>query len=316
MVLDAAQVRAALPMRLAIDAMRQAFALLAQGRVDLPVRTQVSLPGGAGSFLVMPVRADTAYGLGAKLVTVLPGNSAAGRPVVQAVVVLLDQVTGELVALLEGTSLTAIRTGAASGLATDLLARKDARRLTIIGSGVQARTQLEGVCAVRDIERVTIWSRTREHARQFAADVRAVGVVPEVEVAGTVAAAVEDADVMCLATSALRPVLAAWDVPEGVHVNAIGSFRPDMQEFEPALLQRARVVVDQKEAALAEAGEVIEAVRGGLVNQADLLELGQVLAGQVTGRESAAQITVFKSVGLAVQDLAAAGQVARFQAPA
>lgn len=306
LVLSAADVRAALPMRKAIAAMREAFRQLAGGLVELPLRTAVPAPQEDGVLLVMPARCDLALGLGAKLVTVFPGNAKRGRPLVNAVVVLLDAATGELRALLEGTALTAIRTGAASGLATEVLARADARRVAVIGSGVQARSQLEAVCCVRAIEAVSVYSRSRANAERFAAEMAGVGAIPgRIAVAASAAEAASGADVVCTATSSPTPVLDAGDVRPGTHVNAVGSFTPEMQELAPALLGRARVVVDQREAALAEAGEVIATVRQGLLDAEGLVELGRVVVGQAVGREAEEQITVFKSVGLALQDLVA-----------
>lgn len=290
----------------AIEAMREAFVQLARGDVALPRRTSVSVPGEDAVLLVMPARCALPLGLGSKLVSVFPRNPARGRGLIHAAVVLFDAKTGELRALVEGTSLTAIRTGAASGLATDLLARRDAARVAVIGAGVQARTQLEAVCCVRKVEVVRVYSRTRAGAERFAGELAGVGGVPEaVAVADSAAAAVSGADVVCAATSSPTPVVSAGDVPPGTHVNAVGSFMPAMRELDPALLGRARVVVDQREAALAEAGEVIAAVRAGLLQEADLVELGSVVTRAVPGRTAGDQVTVFKSVGLAVQDVVA-----------
>lgn len=297
-------IRAALSMPAAIAAMRDAFAALASGHVDMPVRTAVPADGGA-TLLVMPARVAQPAAFGAKLVTVFPQNAPAGRPVVQAVVVLIEPNTGAPLATLEGTSLTAIRTGAASGLATDLLALRDVTHVAILGAGVQARTQLEAVRCVRPISSVAIWSRTRAHADRFASELRDV----DVRVARSAADAAHGAGIICCATSASTPMLASADVAAGTHVNAVGSFTPDMIEIDPTLVGRARVVVDQREAALAEAGEVIAAVRGGLLARDDLAELGAVVVGAVLGRRSATDITMFKSVGLAVQDLVAAARI-------
>jgi ornithine cyclodeaminase/alanine dehydrogenase-like protein (mu-crystallin family) len=266
----------------------------------------VKVPGQDAVAVVMPGRCEVPLGLGAKIVSVFPRNPAAGRPLIHAAVVLLDGETGEVAALLEGTELTAIRTGAASGLATDLLARRDARRVAIIGSGVQARTQLLAVCCVRKIEYASVYSRTPAHAARFADGMAGVEGVPErIKIEDSARDAALDADIICTATSAASPVLRADDVAPGTHINAIGSFTPEMRELDPALVARARVVVDQREAAMAEAGEVIAAVRGGLITEKDLIELGQIVNGAVAGRTNKEEITLFKSVGLAVQDLCA-----------
>lgn len=309
LVLSAAQVRVALPMPAAIAAMRVAFGQLARGEAELPLRTVVRVPGQDGVMLVMPARTELPLGLGGKLVSVFPRNPQRGTPLVHAAVVLLSAETGELRAVVEGTSLTAIRTGAASGLATDLLARPDASRVAVIGAGVQARTQLEAVCCVRRVEAVRVYSRTRGHAERLAREMAGVGRVPtRVVVAPSAAEAAAGADVVCTATSSSEPVLRADDVGPGTHVNAVGSFTPAMRELDAALLSQAQVVVDQREAALAEAGEVIGAVEAGALSREALVELGEVVVGRAAGRTAEAEITLFKSVGLAVQDLVAAGQ--------
>jgi alanine dehydrogenase len=300
--LSADDVRAALPMPRAIEAMREAFAALASGRAGLPVRTAVPLPGGA-TLLVMPAKTENPTAIGAKLVTVFPANATTSTPVVQAIVVLMDPATGTPWAVLDGTSLTAIRTGAASGLATELLARRDATSVAMLGAGVQARTQLEAVSCVRDVTTVAVWSRTPSHAESLARELKTAAF--DIHVADSAATAARDADIICCATSATEPVLRAGEVAPGTHVNAIGSFTPSMREVDPELLARSRVVVDQREAALEEAGELIEAVARRLLRPDSVTELGSIVTGAAPGRTADGQITVFKSVGLAVQDVVA-----------
>ena len=299
------EVRRALPMSTAIEAMREAFALLAAGQVEMPLRSAIPLDAPPGTLLVMSARAGRWYGT--KLVTVLRDPPARGLPRVHAVMVLFDPETAEPV-WFDAEALTAIRTGAVSGLATELLAREDATRVAIIGAGTQARTQLDAVCCVRKIEGASVWSRTSARAARFAAEMRGVEGVPnEITVAASVEAAVDGADIVCLATPATEPLLRARHVGPGMHVNAVGSFRADMCEFEPAILSGALVVVDQREAALAEAGEVMAAVRAGMVSADGLVELGDVVdAPPSLDRD---RVTVFKSVGLAVQDVVAAREV-------
>ncbi len=304
-ILTAANIRATLPMRDAITTMRTAFGALSSGTAILPLRTAVPGHEDGAVSLFMPGRlADDA--LGAKVVSVFPNNATRGLARVHATVLLLRPTTGEPAALLEGTSLTALRTGAASGLATDLLARADASTVAIVGSGVQARTQLEAVCCVRDITRAWVYSRTREHAERFAHECAAREGFPDtIQVVDSVEDAVTDADVVCTATSSATPVLAHNHIRPGTHVNAVGSFAPDMREIDPKLLGRATTVVDQREASLAEAGEVITAIEMGFVTVDALVELGDVLNGTAPGRPDDTAVTVFKSVGLAAQDLAA-----------
>lgn len=308
-ILTAQDVRTALPMRDAIDAMRKAFGLLAGGEVDMPQRTAIEISKHDAATLVMPAYVHVGNRLGAKLVSVFPNNRSLDLPTIHAVVILLNAATGQPAALLEGTALTAIRTGAASGLATDLLARRDASTLTILGSGAQARTQLEAVCCVRNIEHVFVYSRTRAHAEQFAADMAGRDGAPaSIEVSVSAQEACLAADVVCAATSSTTPILCAADVRPGTHINAIGSYTPAMREIDADLVRGSTVFVDQRQAALAEAGEVIDCVKDGSLTESDLTELGEVVNGARPGRMTMEQITLFKSVGLAVQDVAAAQQ--------
>lgn len=305
-ILPAAVVHDALRMPAAIDAMRDAFGQLSMGEATLPLRTTVSIPERNAVTLVMPARCRVPLGLGGKFVSVFPENTSRGLPLIHAAIILLSPETGEVRALVDGTVLTAIRTGAASGLATELLARPDATRLAVIGAGTQARTQLQAVCCVRTISHVTVYSRTQGRARRFATEMAGQGGIPTVEVVMSARAAVHEADVVCVATTSNTPVLQAEDIPAGCHVNAVGSYTPAMVELDPVLLGRSRVFVDQREAALAEAGELIVAVADGTIRQTDLLELGEVVRGAAAGRTARDQVTVFKSVGVATQDLCAA----------
>ncbi len=306
-ILTSEDVNRALPMAQAIEAMHTAFTSLAAGRVKMPLRTALKSWDEQSVSLFMPASVEEAGALGAKIVSVFPNNAQAGLPLLHGIVILLDSQTGEPAAILDGNSLTAIRTGAASGLATRELAREDAKCAAVIGAGVQARTQIEAVCLVRPIEVVRVHSRTRESAERFAAEMAGIRGVPRhIAVAESAAAAVKDAEVICVATTAHTPVLLESDVSEGAHINAVGSFTAEMIELDPELVAKCRVVVDQRQAALAEAGEVIAAIRNGLMSEAELTELGEVVSGEAPARREEREITLFKSVGLAVQDLCAA----------
>jgi ornithine cyclodeaminase len=248
---------------------------------------------------------------GAKLITVMPDNVRSGRPVIQGIIVLLDTTTGAVGGLVEGQTLTALRTGAVSGLATDLLAREDSKQLAMIGSGPQADTQVEAVCCVRPIDRVVVYSRTREHAEALGIRLRERARVKreiEIVVSDSVESAVKEADVICTATRATQPILLSDHVRAGTHVNAVGSYTLEMQELDVNLLGRARVVVDDREAAMSEAGELVLAVRAGAISLGQMASLGELVTGVSIGRTDHRQITVFKSVGLAVQDLCAAAR--------
>ncbi len=312
-ILDAETTRKALPMPALIAAMKRAFAALSAGDVVMPQRSHMRLPAAGGTLLSMPAWVRTPQGdaLAVKVVSVYPRNPQAGLPLIQAAVLALDAATGQPLALLEGNVLTARRTGAASGAATDLLARPDSRVAAILGAGVQARTQLEAVCAVRPIQRAWVYAPTRAHAQTFARQMSARLGIP-VQAAESPAQALEQADVVCAATTAREPVFSDADVRPGTHINGVGSYTPQMVELPPQTLGRAAVFVDSRAAALAEAGEIIQAIQRGLLSPTGMTELGLLVNGEAEGRTSPEQITVFKSVGVGVQD-ALAAQVALAQ---
>lgn len=312
-ILRADDVRAALAMPEAIACMREAFAQVASGDAVLPERVAVRVAEQDGTMLAMPGYLPRGDNLGLKVVGVFPRNAARQLPVVPAVVLLLDGATGLPLALLEATYLTALRTGAASGLAADLLARPDARVVTLFGAGGQAPFQLEAICRVRRIERAWLVNRTPEHAEQLRE--RVLGWPEwrpaEVRVAQTSAEirqAVAEADIILTATAATAPLFAGEWVRAGAHVSAIGAFTPAMREVDATLVQRAKMVVDQRAAALAEAGDLLRAMREGIFTPGAIYaELGEVVLGTKPGRVDANEITLFKSVGIAAQDLAVAG---------
>jgi ornithine cyclodeaminase len=306
---SADDVRRALPMAEAIAAVKAGYVQLSAGRAQVPLRAHLSV-GEDDSTLVMPFYAsDEGGALGLKVVSVFGRNPPRGLPLIHALVLVLDATTGAPLALIEGSSLTAIRTGAASGAATDALARPDARVVALFGSGAQARRQLEAVCTVRPIERVYLYSLGG--AEQFAAEMAGHGPIPtDIIIAASPRAALAEADIVCAATTARTPVFDGRDLRPGTHVNGIGSYTPQMQEIDAATVRRARVVVDSRAAALVEAGDLIIPLRAGEIDLDHIsTELGEVLAGQKPGRTSAEQITFFKSVGVAVQDAMAAGLV-------
>ncbi len=276
-------------MGLAIEGMEQAFRRLAKGEAVMPRRGRLDLPGSGGILFTMP--AYTGTSLAVKIVSVYSQNPARGLPLIHATVLALDPATGEALALLEGATLTAIRTGAASGAATDALANPDAAIVAILGSGRQARTQLEAVAAVRRIREARVYSPTREHREAFA---RQTGA----RAASSAEEAVSGADIICTATTSATPVFDGRRLKPGVHINAVGSFSPERQELDADTIARSLVVVDSRESAMAEAGLPPDRIHA---------ELGEILAGRKPGRSSPAQITCFKSCGLAVQDAAAAG---------
>jgi alanine dehydrogenase len=311
-ILSAIDVKQALPMAEAIAGVRKAFAQFSAGQADMPLRSQVKVADvsgkTAGTMLVMPAHLHRDQALAVKVVSVFPDNPTVALPLVHGVVLVLEAGTGQPLALLEGGAVTAIRTGAASGVATDLLARPDAAVATIIGSGAQARTQLEAVCSVRDIREVRVYSRTAAHAKKLAAEMAGSGPVPQqVIVTDEVKAAVTGADIICTATTSSDPVFSGSWLKPGAHINGIGSYTPTMQEVDSETILNSLVVVDSKTAALAEAGDLIIPLQQGLITEAHIYaELGEILLGTKNGRTSPDQITYFKSVGIAVQDVSAA----------
>lgn len=307
-LLSADDVRQALPMGEAIATMKSAFGQLSAGQADVPLRNRIALPKQEGVSLFMPAYLGQSDDLAIKIVSVYPHNLRQGLPMIHAAVLVLDAATGRPLALLEGGSLTAIRTGAGSGAATDLLARADASTVAILGSGVQARTQLEAVCTVRQIRAVRVYSPSQDHAAAFAAEMAGQGPVPvDVRAASNPAEAVYGADIICTATTSTTPVFPGADLQPGAHINAVGSFTPQMQEVDLETIQRSLVVVDSLESAMEEAGDLLVPLANGDIDKDHIYaELGQIINGQKPGRQSPEQITYFKSCGVAVQDAAAA----------
>jgi alanine dehydrogenase len=297
----------ALPMPDAIAAMKSAFAQLATGKANMPLRARTAI-GADQVSLAMPAYLNESQALAVKIVNVFPDNVQRNKPIIHAVVNAFDAETGELIGIMEGRVLTAIRTGAGAGAATDVLARRDARTVAIIGSGVQARTQLQAVCAVRAIEQVYVYSPTLSHAQAFAQEMAGQAAIPAaITVAESPQQAVATADIVCTATTASQPVFDGHDLKAGAHVNGVGSYTPTMQEIDEWTLQHALITVDSRESVLAEAGEIIIAMANGTITEDDIhAEIGAIIAGQRTGRTSDEQITYFKSCGVAVQDAAAA----------
>lgn len=303
-IVDADQVRGAAPMPELLDAVEAAYRDVSSGRDRSPVRSRIPMAGG--DLALMPGVRDGGAGASVKLVTIMPGNPARGLPTIHAVVALFDAVTGEPLALLDGATLTAMRTGAASGVGTRLLARPDARVLALFGVGVQARWQVRAVMAARQIAELRVYARTPAHREAFASAMRAELGGITVVAADSPEEALHGADVVCCATTSTEPIFEADRVDPGTHVNAVGSFRLDMIELPPALFARAALVaVDSREAALEEAGELVAAIREGLLAPNGFVEIGEVQRDWAATRDPSA-VTIFKSVGLAIQDLAAA----------
>ncbi len=295
----------------AIEAMREAFVQLSDRQVAMPTRMRLDVPEHHGLLLLMPCHAASTQRLSLKVVIQYSDNRALGLPLIQALVLVADAANGQPLAIMDGATITALRTGAASGLATDLLARPDADVAAVFGSGVQARTQLEAACAVRPIRQAWVYDQDPSSAEAFAADMSARLGLP-VARAETPAQALRDALVICTATTAHTPVFHDGDLRPGAHINGVGSWKPEVAEIPADTVRRARIVVDHRESAHEEAGDLLMPLAQGLIRPEQLqAELGDVLAGRVPGRQNAAEITLFKSVGVAVQDLFAAERALR-----
>ncbi|MBX0330219.1 ornithine cyclodeaminase [Oscillochloris sp. ZM17-4] len=306
-ILSADDVRRAVPMAAAIDAVEAAFVSLAAGDATVPLRTPIEIPEREAVSLFMPARiAGPAAALGMKVVNVFPQNARGlAQPTIYALVSLFDPETGRPLAVLDGTYLTSLRTGAASGVATRHMARADASCLAVFGAGAQALPQILAVCAVRPIRTVWIVNRSRDRAALMAARLRGEGYKGDVLIAPSVAQALAEADVICTATSSETPLFADSDLRPGTHINAVGAYKPTMAEVPAETVARARLIVDQRAAAWAEAGDLIQARAAGLIDEGHVVgEIGEVAGGALPGRTSDDQITMFKSVGNAVQDLA------------
>jgi alanine dehydrogenase len=309
-VLSAEDVRRALPMSRAIETMRSAFGQLSANEADMPLRTR--LQTDQGLLLFMPAFLRQSREIGFKMVSIWGDNPAQGLPAIVAIAMVVDANTGQPLALLNGETLTALRTGAGGGLAADLLARPDAGVVAVFGSGVQARAQLEAVCVVRQVKEVRIFGRTPSSVEKFAAEVAAWPNAPQVESSGSRREAIAGADIVITATTSDKPVFDGRDLSPGTHVTAVGSYAPHMQEVDEETIRRSKIVVDSLQACLAEAGDLIVALEKNVIGKLDIhAELGQIVNGERSARESREEITFFKSVGLAVQDAAAANAVLR-----
>jgi ornithine cyclodeaminase len=315
LVLNGERVAQLLPMPECIKVMRDALAALARGEALVPLRTVMRVPGVSGFLGLMPGYISPREGqegaLGLKAVSVFPGNASRGIDTHQGAVLLFEADTGRLSALLDGAAITAIRTAAVSGVATDVLARPDASELAILGAGVQARTHIEAIAAVRPLRRVRIWSRNPEHAAALASELRRRFGFP-IEAAPSAEAAVREADVVATVTASPEPILKREWLKEGVHINAVGSSIPTTREIDTATMVAARLFVDRRESALAEAGDLLIAMGEGAVKGDHVqAELGEVIIGKNPGRRSPGELTLFKSLGLAVEDVASAAYLVR-----
>ncbi|RUR05936.1 ornithine cyclodeaminase family protein [Legionella sp. km772] len=304
-VLTQKEIRACITMKQAILAMEEAFKDYYLGTAVLPLRTPIAVANENALTLTMPAYLGKQDALGLKVVSIFPNNSKQHKPSINGLILLLDEHSGEGKALMEASYLTAMRTGAVSGLATQYLAKGDASHVAILGSGVQAYTQLEAVLNVRSIKKISLWSRSLENAKKMANELDQKHY--EINCFSTVREALKDADIICAATGSTEPLIHLEDLKEGAHINAVGSHTPQMREINNQVLAHSLVVVDQIEAACAEAGEIVSALEEKSIQVSQLVELGALISGNKSHHNN--HYTVFKSVGLAIQDISIANTV-------
>jgi alanine dehydrogenase len=306
LVLNQSDIAQLLPMRDCIDVMADALSALARGDAILPLRQVLRLPDSKNAFAVMPAYLGAPKAVGAKVITVFPDNHGSAVDSHQGAVLLFEAEHGSLAAILDASSITAIRTAAVSGLVTRLLAREAASDIAILGTGVQARTHLEAMCAVRPVKRVRVWSRNADKVREFAErESRDHDLV--VEPARSAREAVQGAEIVCTVTASREPVLAGEWLADGAHVNAVGASLPFARELDTVAVARGRLYVDRRESAANEAGDFLIPKREGAITDDHIVgEIGELLLGRTTGRRTPDEVTIFKSLGLAVEDVAAA----------
>lgn len=306
-IIDGKTVRENLPMNLAIPAMKRAFRIISEGTATVPKRIHLDLLEAGGGTLTMPVYVPELRMIGTKIISIFPDNSLNNLPVVQAVMLILDAENGTPIAIMDGAELTAIRTGAASGIATEILALPEANCVAIFGAGIQGRAQLEAICTVRPITRVLIYDSNRNSALEFKHEMsKKLNINIELGHFDNL----REAQIVCTATSSKVPVFQHMHLAPGTHINAIGSYKPDVQEIPAETIQHSRIYVDKLSSVLEESGDLIIPITKDLFKPDDIIgEIGDLISGKLIGRENETEITLFKSVGNAVQDLVAAAVV-------
>lgn len=289
-----------------IDAVEEGFSEYKAGRGVVPVRMPVEIERKKGVFLFMPAYLHKENRFGIKIISVFPGNLMRGLSTLQAAYMLNDPMTGEFLALMDGIILTAIRTGAASAVATKYLARQDAAVLGIIGTGAQAPFQAEAICAVRSIQKILAYDKDKSRAKRFAQNTsRSLNVA--IEAMGSPREVVEQSDILVTVTTSATPVFSGQDLKLGTHINAVGAYTPEMRELDDVTIGRARIVVDTYEGCMAEAGDLLIPLKEGRLSREGVhADLGEIVLGRKPGRTRADEITLFESVGFALEDLVTA----------
>jgi ornithine cyclodeaminase/alanine dehydrogenase len=307
-IIKAGEIRQHYSMKQAIDAMQRAFSSLSSNECHIPMRVVTRLPAGDLLMLYKPAFVEKERKVTVKFITQRERTVIQGVPAIQGIVMVIDSVTGEIQSVMDGNYLTALRTGAASGLATRLLAGKGARTMALFGCGAQGKTQVEAVLCERPVSKILIFEKNRDRANQFIGELKGELSAEVVYCENTTA--LNEADIICTATNATEPLFKKEDVKKGAHINAIGSFQPHMQELDPRLIRDARVFLDSREPCLKESGDLIRPIEEGIISENHLAgEIGDFLLNRIAGRESDDQITIFKSVGVAIQDYVVATDI-------
>lgn len=297
-------------MKEAVDAVKESFQLYSQGRTENPLRTNIQVPEEEGTLLFMPAYAQDTHCASLKIINLYPKNMEKGMPTSFAQVILIDAQSGEIAAILDGTYVTQLRTGAASGACFDVLGRKDARTGALIGTGGQAETQLEAMLTVRPLELVKVYDCSPERTKDFVERMNKKFKTYDTEIVAAPSAdeAVHGADLLITVTPSKQPVFDASKCKAGITVSCVGAYQPDMQEMDPKILTRAdKIYFDSKDAVLEESGDILIPLNDGSITVTDFTgELGEVLSGKIKGREDNDEIIVFETVGIGVQDLVTA----------
>jgi alanine dehydrogenase len=315
LIVSQSEVRQLLPMAECIEVMADALKTLARGQAILPLRPVMWLPEQVGALGMMPAYMEDLQIMGLKIVSVFPGNHGTEYDSHMGAVMIFETKHGQPLAIVDATEITAIRTAAVSGVATKLLAREEAGDLAVLGSGTQARTHLGAMLLCRSIRRVRVWSRNPENARRFSErESRRHHIT--VEVMPTAQAAVQRADIICTTTSSPNPILSGQHLSPGAHINAVGSSVPFARELDTEAVVKSRLFVDRRESTMNEAGDFLIPRKEGAIGDDHIQgEIGEILLGKVKGRKSQEDITLFKSLGLAVEDLASAHHVYKKASP-
>lgn len=312
LILSKEDIKKVFSMREAVDSVKEAFSIYSEGKSVVPLRVNIDVAKHEGQSLFMPGYVPDLDSVGIKIVSVFPKNAEKGIPSVPAQMILLDGTTGQVCCIMDGTYLTQLRTGAASGAATDVLACPDAKVAAIFGAGGQAMCQLEALLAVRRLKLVKIFSPS-DRAKKFVenANIELKEYGAEIITAESVEDALKDADIITAVTTSKKPVFPGKLVKKGAHINGVGSYTREMQELDEYIVTKAdKVFVDSKDAVIAEAGDFIQPMEKGLIDTSRISgELGEVIVGKVKGREKDSEITLFKTVGIAVQDVVTASKI-------